>query len=153
MTFALRWPLHPAPNEGEALSSWLNRVASCYGMFADDLIFAECGSNKPEELGIASPPEFIKTLSQRSGLSVDQIYCMTISAYIPWLLDSLDGKLQNSLEEYAFQFSVLIQKTKEKFDLLTIGALGCLRSLFIARVQNVGVIRRTNPFVSHGNNH
>ena len=31
MTGAARWPLHPHPGAGEALSSWLIRVADAYG--------------------------------------------------------------------------------------------------------------------------
>ena len=26
------WPLHPPPGDGEALTSWLNRLAEVYGM-------------------------------------------------------------------------------------------------------------------------
>jgi hypothetical protein len=40
---APRWPLHPAPKEGEALSSWLNRVALCYHMEEPDLLEHDLG--------------------------------------------------------------------------------------------------------------
>ena len=38
MSQAQRWPLHPAPEEGEALSSWLHRVADCYEMDMRELL-------------------------------------------------------------------------------------------------------------------
>ena len=33
-----RWPLHPPPSEGEALTSWLSRLAEVYGMSVEDLL-------------------------------------------------------------------------------------------------------------------
>ena len=39
MKSASRWPLHPEPQEGEALSSWLRRVAGCYDIDARELGF------------------------------------------------------------------------------------------------------------------
>ena len=33
-----RWPLHPPPGEGEALTSWLSRLAEVYGMSVEDLL-------------------------------------------------------------------------------------------------------------------
>lgn len=43
MKSAPRWPLHPAPKEGEALSSWLNRVAACYQMDVHELLAHDLG--------------------------------------------------------------------------------------------------------------
>lgn len=31
---AVQWPLHPAPMDGEALSSWLRRIAFVYDRWA-----------------------------------------------------------------------------------------------------------------------
>jgi hypothetical protein len=39
-----RWPLHPCPGPAEALSSWLDRTASLYGMSAADLLRHNLGS-------------------------------------------------------------------------------------------------------------
>ena len=38
MNGTTRWPLHPQPAAGEALSSWLDRVAAAYGMSLDQLV-------------------------------------------------------------------------------------------------------------------
>lgn len=34
-----RWPIHPRPIPGEALTSWLHRIADGYGITVDDLAF------------------------------------------------------------------------------------------------------------------
>lgn len=34
-----RWPVHPPPVIGEALTSWLRRIATEYHLSVDDLIF------------------------------------------------------------------------------------------------------------------
>ncbi|HNG81978.1 MAG TPA: TniQ family protein, partial [Burkholderiaceae bacterium] len=47
---APRWPLHPAPMEGEALSSWLNRVALCYHMEVSELLEHDLGHGLGDDL-------------------------------------------------------------------------------------------------------
>ena len=40
---ARRWPLHPQPGAGEALSSWLSRLAALYSMSVLQLLENNAG--------------------------------------------------------------------------------------------------------------
>lgn len=111
---APRWPLHLFPKEGEALSSWLNRVAACYQMDMVDLLEHDLGHSLVDDLDIAPPPSLLTALSQRSGIDLDRLRCMSLTGWVPWLLDSLDDRLSAALETYAFQFSVLLPKRNRK---------------------------------------
>jgi len=113
---APRWPLHPAPREGEALSSWLNRVAACYQMDLHDLLEHDLGlaHDQADGLDTAPPLALLTMLSQRSGIELGQLRCMSFSGWVPWLLDSLDDRVPAALETYAFQFSVLLPKRKTR---------------------------------------
>ena len=107
---APRWPLHPAPREGEALSSWLNRVAACYQMDLHDLLEHDLGHGQVDDLDIAPPLSLLTVLSQRSSVELDRLRCMSFAGWVPWLLDSLNDRFPDALETYAFQFSVLLPK-------------------------------------------
>lgn len=109
-----RWPLHPAPKEGEALSSWLHRVAACYQMDGRDLLENDLGHGQVDDLDSAPPLSLLTALSQRSGIELDRLRGMTLAGWVPWLLDSLDDRLSAALETYAFQFSVLLPKRNRK---------------------------------------
>jgi hypothetical protein len=109
-----RWPLHPAPKEGEALSSWLHRVAACYQMDGRDLLENDLGHGQVDDLDSAPPLSLLTALSQRSGIELDRLRGMTLAGWVPWLLDSLDDQLPAALETYAFQFSVLLPKRNRK---------------------------------------
>ena len=54
--------------EGEALSSWLNRVAACYQMDARDLLENDLGHGQIDDLDTAPPLSLLTALSQRSGI-------------------------------------------------------------------------------------
>ena len=111
---ALRWPLHPAPVEGEALSSWLRRVAACYQMEVRDLLAHDLGHGQVDDLDTAPPLSLLTVLSQRSGIALDRLRCMSVAGWVPWLLDSLDDQIPAALETYAFQFSVLLPRHNRK---------------------------------------
>lgn len=111
---APRWPLHPAPKEGEALSSWLNRVAVCYQMDMPDLLEHDLGHGQVDDLDTAPPLSLLTALSRRSGIELDRLRCMSLAGWVPWLLDSLDDQLPAALETYAFQFSILLPKCSRK---------------------------------------
>ena len=70
---APRWPLHPAPKEGEALSSWLNRVAVCYQMEMFELLEHDLGHSQIDDLDTAPPLSLLTLLSQRSGIELDRL--------------------------------------------------------------------------------
>ena len=86
---APRWPLHPAPREAEALSSWLNRVALCYHMEVSELLEHDLGHGQVDDLDTAPPLALLAMLSQRSGIELDRLRCMSFAGWVPWLLDSL----------------------------------------------------------------
>lgn len=110
MIQAQRWPLHPAPKEGEALSSWLHRVADCYQMDVRELLEHDLGHGQIDDLDIAPPLTLLIALAQRSGIELDRLRCMSFAGWAPWLLDSLDDLVPSALETYVFQFSVLLPK-------------------------------------------
>ncbi len=64
---APHWPLHPAPVEGEALSSWLNRVALCYHMEVSELLEHDLVT-AVLMTDTAPPLALLAMLSQRSGI-------------------------------------------------------------------------------------
>ncbi|AWK15112.1 TniQ family protein (plasmid) [Candidatus Fukatsuia symbiotica] len=111
---AHRWPLHPAPKEGEALSSWLNRIAGCYQMNGHDLLEHDLGHGQVNDLDLAPPLSLLTALAQRSGVGLERLHCMSFSCWMPWLLDSLDDEVTSALETYVFQFSVLLPKKNRK---------------------------------------
>ena len=111
---APRWPLHPAPKEGEALSSWLNRVAACYQMDVHELLVHDLGHCQLDELDTAPPPSLLTVLALRSGVEFERLRRMSLAGWVPWLLDSLDDSVPAALETYAFQCSVLLPKRKAR---------------------------------------
>lgn len=97
MTGAARWPLHPQPEAGEALSSWLIRVADAYGMTPGQLVRHNLGPASFElreqnlsDLDMEPPPGMLEALHERTGVPRDQLASMTIAGWVPWLLDTLD---------------------------------------------------------------
>jgi hypothetical protein len=84
-----RWPIHPAPFPGEALLSWLGRIAQSYGQTAADLLTHDLGveASGHENLDVAAPPRMIPVLSNKTGQSVDRISRMTIAGSAPNVLD------------------------------------------------------------------
>lgn len=111
---ATRWPLHPAPREGEALSSWLNRVAACYRMDAHELLAHDLGHDQLDDLDTAPPLSLLTMIARRSGVELERLREMSLGGWVPWLLDSLDDSLPAALETYAFQCSVLLPKRKAR---------------------------------------
>lgn len=111
---AARWPLHPAPREGEALYSWLQRAAGCYQMDLYDLLEHDLGHGQVDALDTAPPPALLTVLSERSGVELDRLRCMSFAGWVPWLMDSLDDQVPDALEIYAFQFSLLLPGCKRK---------------------------------------
>jgi hypothetical protein len=111
---ALRWPLHPAPREGEALSSWLNRMALCYHMEVSGLLEHDLGHGLVDDLDAVPPLALLAMLPQRSGIELDRLRCMSFAGWGPWRPDSLDDQIPDALETYAFQLSVLLPRLRRK---------------------------------------
>jgi len=111
------WPLHPPPCEGEALTSWLNRLAEVYGMSVEELVrhgLAPPGLDRPDHLtsvlDLDPPAGLLAALAERTGVPLDQLRHMTIGGWVPWLLDTLDTEPAPgaAFDTYVHQESVLL---------------------------------------------
>ncbi|MFF2347689.1 TniQ family protein [Pseudarthrobacter sp. NPDC058119] len=108
MTAARRWPVHPPPEPGEALTSWLQRIASRYGADIDDLV-SDMGF-RPEVAGdmdTCPPDGFACGLAERTGMDVARIRKMSLSGWSPCLIDTT-GPTPDGYGVYNQQFSVLL---------------------------------------------
>ena len=111
-----RWPLHPRPGHGEALSSWLHRLATVYEMGADELVRHDLTPPGAPALGpirsldMEVPSELIATLAERTGVPEQRLRRMTVAGWVPWLLDSLQPEPSPGVafETYVRQDSVLL---------------------------------------------
>jgi hypothetical protein len=103
-----RWPVHPAPLPGEALSSWLRRIAERYDANVDDLVW-DLGHvlDGPEDLDICPPHGFVGELARRTGVDLHRIQRMSLSGWAPWLIDQTEPDPE-SFTTYTRQFSVLL---------------------------------------------
>lgn len=103
-----RWPLHPAPLVGEALSSWLRRVAEHNGVDVPDLL-ADLGfaPGAEADVDLVPPPGFVDRVAQRTGVPAEHVRLMSAAGYVPWLADSLSPG-QSDFSTYVRQFSVLL---------------------------------------------
>jgi len=102
-----RWPVHPAPSEGEALTAWLIRVANCYEMDLRELLLYEWGQADLPDLDSRPPDGFLEMIAERSGFELAELHCMTMAGWMPWLFDSFDFE-DDAFTCYTSQFSVLL---------------------------------------------
>ncbi|WP_061269036.1 MULTISPECIES: TniQ family protein [Cellulosimicrobium] len=112
-----RWPLHPPPGDGEALSSWLNRLAEIYGLSVEELIRHDLLPPGADPiiydggaLDLDPPPGVLTALHRRTGVPLGELRQMTIAGWAPWLLDTLDVEPEAgaALDTYLHQDSVLL---------------------------------------------
>ncbi|WP_166784875.1 TniQ family protein [Cryobacterium sp. TMT2-42-4] len=93
MTRPRQWPAHPAPIDGETLSSWLHRIAACYSTdlthLGDDLGFT-LGWRPPEDIDVAATSAMINVLAERTGVTPDRLRQMSVAGWVPWRLDNSD---------------------------------------------------------------
>lgn len=119
---AVRWPLHPRPRTGEALSSWLARIADAYDLHIDDLLVHDLGFHalSDEQVDLEPSGELLALLSSRTGVSVERIRSMTMKGWTPVLIDSLKPHAR-LFDRYVKRFSVLLSpkrrsdKTRENW--------------------------------------
>ncbi len=66
-----RWPVHPAPIDGEALSSWLRRIAASYQMTVAELLEHGLGHDPKAErdLDADPPPRLLAAIGQRTNIA------------------------------------------------------------------------------------
>lgn len=116
MTAARRWPLHPAPIDGEALSSWLHRIADCYNIDIEHLgadMGYTLGPGNPDDIDLTPPPGMIDVLTERTGITPARLRQMSVAGWVPWLLDDMKPG-SDSFATYARQLSVLRPTGKQK---------------------------------------
>lgn len=103
-----RWPLHPKPVEGEALSSWLGRVATVYNLLLEDLLKYDLGYEiSTYDLDLNPPTTLLENIERRSNLSLDQIHHMTFRSLVPFIIDQLDPA-PDIFHTYIPQYPVLL---------------------------------------------
>lgn len=112
-----RWPLHPSPGEGEALSSWLSRLAEAHLMRVEELLrhdLAPPGTDLPDHntgaLDRETLVEVLAALHERTGVPLGEVRQMTIAGWAPWLLDTLGSEPEPgaAFHTYVHQYSVLL---------------------------------------------
>lgn len=77
-------------------------------------LLIDLGHGQVDDLDTAPPLSLLALLSQRSGIELDRLRCMSFAGWVPWLLDSLDDQIPDALETYAFQLSVLLPRLRRK---------------------------------------
>lgn len=110
-----RWPAHPPPAPGEALTSWLGRLAAVYELSVDQLLrhnlgpaSAQLNHLAADELDFDPPIEILRELAERTGLQVGELRLLVIAGWVPWLADTLDPcDGQQAFDTYVRQDSVL----------------------------------------------
>lgn len=109
-----RWPLHPAPIPGEALTSWLHRLADPYDIDLTHLFF-DLGFvlDRDTDLDVVAPDGFIDQLALRTGVDATCIQMMSISGYAPWLIDDVNPG-PDAFTTYTRQLSVLLPEGKRR---------------------------------------
>lgn len=113
---ARRWPLHPPPGPGEALSSWLIRIGDLYGLSLEELLrhnlaatSYEFGNHSVGLLDLDPGDGVLVALSERTGVPLPDLRLMTIAGWVPWLLDTLEtGEDSSAFQTYVWQDSVLL---------------------------------------------
>lgn len=113
MKLPARWPLHPAPLEGEALSSWLRRIADSYQLSESELLEQDLGHDQLpiQDLDPDPPNTLLEILAQRTGVSPDRLARMSLAGWSPWLQDRLKPD-PSGFETYVHQFSILLKPGK-----------------------------------------
>lgn len=84
-----RWPLHPQPQEGECLSSWLRRIAKSYAVNVADLVEHELQRPHNANLLDRFPPKnLLEAVSLRTGVPLEKVRRTTFVGLISTLTDS-----------------------------------------------------------------
>lgn len=85
------WPVVPPPQPDESLSSWLARIGGEYGLNGQDLFEPGWRAEYHTDVNLdGNPPEsLVRWLAQKTGHRPRRIRAMTLSGYVPFLLDGL----------------------------------------------------------------
>ena len=127
MSTPRRWPLHPPPDPGEALSSWLARVAGVYRLPVADLLrhnlgpaSALLGDAADADLDWDPPAAVLTALAERTGAGLPGLQQMTIAGWVPWLLGALKPGGQVMFGTYVRQHSVLLAPGEAGHNVVTL---------------------------------
>lgn len=112
MTRGHRWPLHPKPQSDESLSSWVFRLAQAYEMTWEEFFGDALGIDPLSDrlLDRQPPISLVQTLAVRTGVPPERIWTMTLSGYVPWIIDTLDTDNAACLSTYATQYQTLLKR-------------------------------------------
>lgn len=104
-----RWPVHPAPQPGEALSSWLWRLARALDVDLAALC-ADAGWHRVDGTDVdrTPPAALVRGLAARTSVDSATITAMSIAGYCPWLTDAPGPTGTDGFNIYTRQLSVLI---------------------------------------------
>jgi len=108
--------VHPPPGPGEALTSWLGRLAALYGMTAGQMLRHNLGEAsallddpRAADLDFDPPAAILQALAERTGADPGELRMTTIAGWVPWLADTLDPCVgQEAFDTYVRQDSVLL---------------------------------------------
>ena len=113
MKLQQRWPLHPVSHQGEALSSWLFRVAHCYHMDLSDLLTYDLDHHQLLDLDINPHVDLLDKITSRSGIDLNQLRDMSFAGWTPWLFDNLDPD-SSAFDSYFQKISILLPIRKRQ---------------------------------------
>jgi hypothetical protein len=105
-----RWPLHPPPYPGEALSSWVNRIAHTLDVPPAALLRLAAPSQMTAtgyHLDFDPPEEVLLSLAEGTGQPVGAVSRLTARGYVPSLLDTLEAT-EHGLARYTHGLAVLL---------------------------------------------
>lgn len=86
-------------------------------MDLEHLLVYEWGQGQLLDIDILPPIGFLELIAQRSGVALERLRLMTMSGWVPWLLDSLDPD-PDSFDSYIHQMSVLFPHPKHQHRLI-----------------------------------
>jgi hypothetical protein len=112
MTQGHRWPLHPQPQPDESLSSWVFRLAREYERTWEAFLHDALGADTLTDslLDRQPPVSLVQDLAVRTGVPPERIWTMTLTGYVPWLIDTLDTDNATCLSTYATQYQTLLRR-------------------------------------------
>ncbi len=106
-----RWPLHPPPFPGEALSSWVTRLARALAISPAVLLWHNAGIHLKTaadyHLDFDPPEHMLLSLAEGTGQSLDAILRLTARGYVPSLLDRLDA-IPTGIAQYTHGLAFLL---------------------------------------------
>lgn len=111
MTMKGRWPVHPKPLPGEALSSWVARLGKLYDCNSSTLFREGLGMEPVRDIVLDSDPPnvVVQALSERTGFTARAIRGMTLKSWTPSLVDRLTADFEGAaFNDYVHLYSVLL---------------------------------------------